>query len=193
MSAQNNTVSADSGGSSGETATGGDRKADHDHRPDRVAQELPLDVIFEIIRNRRRRLVLQCLDESDSETLKLSELSEHIAAIENDTTEEALSAQQRKRVYVGLYQCHLPKMADSGVVEFDKNRGTVSEGPNVEQLDPYLDVDERADDDSRQTLLLGSAAVVGYALAAFGGVPGIVAGGLVVVASLLGVAWNGMR
>ncbi|MFC4406020.1 DUF7344 domain-containing protein [Haloarchaeobius iranensis] len=158
-----------------------------------MAQELPLDVIFEIIRNRRRRLVLQCLDESDSETLKLSELSEHIAAIENDTTEEALSAQQRKRVYVGLYQCHLPKMADSGVVEFDKNRGTVSEGPNVEQLDPYLDVDERADDDSRQTLLLGSAAVVGYALAAFGGVPGIVAGGLVVVASLLGVAWNGMR
>jgi len=190
MSARNETVTTNSGGSDGETETGGDRNADHGDRPDKVEQELALDIIFEIIGNSRRRLVLQCLDESDEETLELSDLSEHIAAIENDTTEEALSAQQRKRVYVGLYQCHLPKMASSGVVEFDKNRGTVSEGPNAEQLDPYLDVGERADNDSRQTLLLGAAAVVGYILAGFGGFPGIVAGGLVVVASVLGVAWK---
>lgn len=191
MSAQNDTVSAHSGGSNGET--GGGPTADQDHRSDRDAEELPLDSIFEIIRNRRRRLVLKCLDESDDEVLELSDISEQIAAIENDTTEEALSAQQRKRVYVGLYQCHLPKMADSGVIEFDKNRGTVSKGPNVEQLDPYLDVDERSDKDSRQTVVLGSAAIIGYALAAFGGLPGVVAGGIVVAASLLGIAWDGLR
>jgi hypothetical protein len=195
MSTQNDTPSENSGGPSGETEAGGDQNTDAgpDNRSSSVEQELQLDTVFEIIRNRRRRLVLQCLDESEDETFNLSDLSEHIAAIENDTTEEALSAQQRKRVYVGLYQCHLPKMAASGVIEFDKNRGTISKGPNITQLDPYLDVDDSADTDSRHAVLLGSAAVIAYTLAAFGGFPGIVAGGIVVVASLLGVVWTGLR
>ncbi|WP_256301005.1 DUF7344 domain-containing protein [Haloarchaeobius salinus] len=156
-----------------------------------TGRELPLDIVFEIIRNERRRLVLQYLDETEEETVALGDLAEHIAAIENDTTKQALSAQQRKRVYVGLYQCHLPKMADSGIVAFDKNRGTISQGPNVDQLEPYLNVDTDRDDGSRQAVMLGSVAVIGYALAAFGGFPGVVAGGLVVFTSLLVLALSG--
>jgi hypothetical protein len=193
MSAQNDTIPTDSGGSSRETETGGDINAAGDQLTDELERELPLDIVFEIIRNERRRLVLQCLDESDDETLKLGDLSERIAAIENDTSEEALSAQQRKRVYVGLYQCHLPKMADAGVIEFDKKRGTISQGPNVAQLDLYLDVDGSEDRDRRRELGLGLAAVIGYALAAFGGFPGVGAGAIVVFASLLGVVGSGMR
>lgn len=45
--------------------------------------------------------------------------------MENDTTVKRLSSDQRKRVYIGLYQCHLPKMDKLGVVEYDKNRGRI--------------------------------------------------------------------
>ncbi|MFD1647790.1 DUF7344 domain-containing protein [Haloarchaeobius litoreus] len=195
MSAQNDTIPTDGGESATETKTGDElNTGEAESASTSAARELPLDIVFEIIRNERRRLVLQYLEETDEETVALGELAEHIAAIENDTTEQALSAQQRKRVYVGLYQCHLPKMADSGIVEFNKNRGTISQGPNVDQLEPYLNVDTSKNDGSREAVVLGSVAVVGYALAAFGGFPGVVAGGVVIFTSLLVLALsNGSR
>jgi len=168
------------------SGTGESERIDRSERTESTestASELPLDVVFEIIRNERRRLVLQYLEDNDGDTT-LSDLAEHIAAIENDTTVAALSAQQRKRVYVGLYQCHLPKMADSGIVEFNKDRGLVRPGPNIDQLEPYLEVDPEADDTDRGYLVLGGVAVVGYALAAFGGFAGMIAGGVVVLTTL---------
>ena len=87
-------------------------------------EAIPLDVVFDILRNRRRRLVLSAIEEWDGSTT-LSELAEHIGGIENSKPPHALNAQERKRVYVGLYQCHLPKMDKLGVVEYDKNRGRI--------------------------------------------------------------------
>ncbi len=108
------------------------------------AEPLSLDLVFEVLKNERRRRVLKYLCETD-ETVSLSDLAEHIAAIENDKPETALSSQERKRVYVGLYQCHLPKMDDTDVIEFDGNRGTVALGDNAEQLYPFLDADDEQD------------------------------------------------
>jgi hypothetical protein len=102
--------------------------------------ELSLDYVFEILKNERRRRVLAYLRSHD-ERVTLSDLAEHIAALENDTDVASITSSQRKRVYVGLYQCHLPKMDDMGVVDFNQNRGIVERGPNVEQLYEYLDND----------------------------------------------------
>ncbi len=86
--------------------------------------ELSLDEMFEILKNERRRFVLQYLQET-TET-ELAELADHVTAIENDTDIESITSAQRKRVYVGLYQFHLPKMAKMGVIEFDQDRGIIS-------------------------------------------------------------------
>lgn len=102
------------------------------------ATELSLDLIFEILKNERRREVIRYLREHEQQ-VTLSELAEHIAALENDTDIASITSSQRKRVYVGLYQCHLPKMADMGIVQFNQNRGIVSLGRNVPQLYEYLD------------------------------------------------------
>jgi hypothetical protein len=102
--------------------------------------ELPVDRVFELLKNQRRREVLRYLEDAEEETVSLSDLAEHIAAIENDTTVQAISSSERKRFYVGLYQCHLPKMDDMNVVVFDQNRGTISLGPNAEQLEEFLDI-----------------------------------------------------
>jgi len=97
-----------------------------------------LDVIFEILKNSRRREVLHFLREKD-EQVSLGELAEHVAAIENDTTTDALTSSERKRVYVGLYQCHLPKMDDIGVVDFNQDRGHITLTEKAEDFETYLD------------------------------------------------------
>ncbi len=101
-------------------------------------EPLPKDKVFEILKNSRRRQALIYLKENGGDA-SLGRLSEHIAAIENDCSVKAISSSQRKRVYVGLYQCHLPKMDDMHVVDFEKNRGTIELGHNATQLDPYLE------------------------------------------------------
>jgi len=101
---------------------------------------LSLDLVFEILKNSRRREVIHYLrDQEDGDRVSLGELAEHVAAIENDTTTDQLTSSQRKRVYVGLYQCHLPKMDDMGVVDFNQDRGHVSLAPQAECLTEYLD------------------------------------------------------
>ena len=104
-------------------------------------EELSLDVIFEVLKNQRRRLVLKYL-KAKEETVSLGELAEYVAAQENGKSVETISSDERKRVYVGLYQCHLPKMDDMGIVEFNRNRGLVDLTETAAQLDEYLEHDE---------------------------------------------------
>ncbi|MDT3435755.1 hypothetical protein [Haloarcula sp. 1CSR25-25] len=104
-----------------------------------------LDVIFEILKNSRRREVLHYLRERD-EQVSLGELAEHVAAIENDTTTDALTSSERKRVYVGLYQCHLPKMDDIGVVDFNQDRGHITLTEMAEDFEKYLEHSETGQD-----------------------------------------------
>lgn len=104
--------------------------------PAQEDEGLPLDVTFELLKNHRRRVVLQYLAEQPSTTL--SALAEHVAAQENDKPIRSLTSAERKRVYISLYQCHLPKFHDAGVVEFDSDRGTVERRAPADQLTPYL-------------------------------------------------------
>jgi hypothetical protein len=144
-------------------------------RPDSAAEDdtLPLDQVFEILKNSRRRETLHYLNENGG-TATLSSLAEHIAAIENDTTVQQITSSQRKRVYVGLYQCHLPKMDSMDVIDFDKNRGTLELARNAEQVCSYL-----GDSDSGDwyKLYLGLA----------------VAGSLLFVVSIGGAAQYGLQ
>ncbi|MBZ6495728.1 DUF7344 domain-containing protein [Natrinema longum] len=108
-------------------------------------ERLSKDVIFELLKNRRRREVLAYLLEAD-DTVTLGELAEQIAAWENDLEVNALSSDQRKRVYVALYQTHLPKMDDAGIVEYDQDRGLISLADNADLLMMYLDTDTHRQD-----------------------------------------------
>lgn len=100
--------------------------------------DLPLDVVFELLKNQRRRRVLRYLEE-ESGTVDLGTLAETLAAEENDTTPRALTSSERKRVYIGLYQCHLPKLDDADAIEFDSDRGTITRTARTSDLQAYLD------------------------------------------------------
>ena len=112
-----------------------------------AVRELPLDLTFEILKNERRRLVLDHLRTVEGEST-IGDLAEEIAAVENDCTVQSLGAQQRKRVYIGLYQCHLPKMDDAGVISFNQSRGRVELNPEATPLFEYLE--ESGDDEGEE-------------------------------------------
>jgi hypothetical protein len=111
--------------------------------------DLSLDVVYDILKNTRRRRVLHLLHEDEDGTT-LGDLAERIAAIENDKPRTQLDAQERKRVYVGLYQCHLPRMDDAGVVDFDGDRGTVELGPHAEEVYDHLESAEGESEPERE-------------------------------------------
>jgi len=138
-----------------ETAERQDRTDGSQSSPESAAQssngepqQLSLNVIFDVLRNERRRLVMKAIEKENGQTT-LSDLAEHIGGIENDKPPNALNAQERKRVYVGLYQCHLPRMDDANAIEFDKNRGTVKRGPAADAFVAYLEEDEGRSDSNR--------------------------------------------
>ena len=137
---------------------------------DGVGDRLSKDVIFELLKNRRRREVLTYLLEAEG-TVTLGELAEQIAAWENDTTVNALSSDQRKRVYVALYQTHLPKMDDAGIIEYDQDRGLIELSDNADLLMMYLDTDTHQTD--RWDRWYAALSVVGVAAisGAYLGVP----------------------
>ncbi|WP_458205856.1 DUF7344 domain-containing protein [Haladaptatus sp. NG-SE-30] len=108
------------------------------------ATPLSRDMVFDVLKNQRRRYALHYLKQAE-ETVQLSDLAEQVAAWENDTTVDAISAAERKRVYTALYQSHLPKLDDAGIIDYNQNRGIVELATAVEQLDPYLETNTRDD------------------------------------------------
>ena len=87
-------------------------------------QPLSKDEVFDTLRASRRRAVLRFLDENGG-AATTGTLAEHIAAEENGVDVQSITSSQRKRVYIALYQAHLPRMDDYGLVEYDSDRGDV--------------------------------------------------------------------
>ncbi len=117
------------------------------------SEEITRDECFDLLKNPRRRRVLRHLSEEEA-TAQLGQLSEQVAAWENETAVEELSYNERKRVYTSLQQVHLPRMDDAGVVTFDDREGTVELGPAAENLDVYLDIVDEGDIPWSQLYLL---------------------------------------
>lgn len=85
---------------------------------------LSLDVFFDVLSNARRREVCRHLA-SSLEPKTLGELAEHIAAKENGTPPAKLASEDRKRVYISLYQYNLPALDDAGIIDFDEEQKIV--------------------------------------------------------------------
>jgi len=99
---------------------------------------LSIDEVCHLLQNGRRRGVLRYLRGTDGGA-EMSDIAERIAAAENDTTVERLGHAERKRVYIALYQTHLPKLDDSGIIEYDRERGDVVATPAAERLYDAMD------------------------------------------------------
>lgn len=110
---------------------------------DAVPNELSRDDLFHLLSNQRRRATLGYLHGRD-EPVDMRDLAERIAAWEHEKPVAQLRSKERQRVYIALYQSHLPKLNDHGVIEYNRPRGIVRRTDLADQLDPYLDLESKA-------------------------------------------------
>jgi DNA-binding transcriptional ArsR family regulator len=82
------------------------------------------DEVFEILSSARRRRIIYYLAEESQ--LTLNQLATKIAAVETDTPEADVTGDERQRVYISLYQTHLPKLEEAAIVAYDDEERTVS-------------------------------------------------------------------
>jgi len=106
---------------------------------------LSKDQIFHILQVQRRRDVLRYLKGTEG-PVRMRDVAEQVAAWEHDTTVAALTSEERQRVYIALYQAHLPKLDTEGIIDYQQSRGIVERTPVADQFDPYLETPEPDDD-----------------------------------------------
>jgi DNA-binding transcriptional ArsR family regulator len=86
-----------------------------------------LDRMFDALKHPYRRRILELLNEHnprDEDEFSVEELATEDDDLELLTTE--------------LYHVHLPKLVESGYVEWDEDDGVVRRGPNFEEIAPLL-------------------------------------------------------
>ncbi|MFB6255762.1 MAG: hypothetical protein ABEH58_03385 [Haloplanus sp.] len=104
--------------------TNGDRELD------------PAD-IHDVLRNDRRRLVLERLREAEG-SQAVGDLAEHVAGLEAD--EDPPPRNVRQSVYVSLHQTHLPKLDELGIVEYDAEAKEVRLAEHADEVTVYMEV-----------------------------------------------------
>lgn len=121
----------------------GDRRTDDatdDGERDAASASLSKDDAFHILQNPRRRAVLRYLYGPETPArVDVTDLAAAVAALEEGTTPEELDADDRRRVYIALYQTHLPKLHRHDIVEYDRSCGTVALELYARALAPFLD------------------------------------------------------
>lgn len=102
---------------------------------------LSQDEAYDLLSNSRRRFVLSYLRSKDG-AVPLNELSQRLAAQENDAPVDELTDQQIKRIYVSLYQTHLPKLEEAELIEYDREHSVLELREAAHRLDDYLPTEE---------------------------------------------------
>ncbi|ARS91819.1 hypothetical protein B1756_11590 [Natrarchaeobaculum aegyptiacum] len=95
--------------------------------------------IFTTLSNQRRRWVLHFLQHHEEDRVQLRTLVDVLSEWEYERPADELSWKERKRVYTALRQSHLPKLASSGAIEYDRTRGEVELTDDAREFQLYLE------------------------------------------------------
>ena len=105
--------------------------------PESDGENLAASEIHDVLRNDRRRLVLERL-RSDGGVETVADLAERIGAIESGESPPPRNV--RQSVYVSLHQTHLPKLDELEIVEYDPDAKTVTLAENADDVAVYMEV-----------------------------------------------------
>lgn len=104
-----------------------------------TADPKPQQQLYHILGDKRRRYTIHYLKQQGSE-VSVTDLAERVAAWENGKSIADLSIQERKRVYISLYQSHLPTLDEKGVIQYDEARKSVGLTPEMTDRKMYLEI-----------------------------------------------------
>lgn len=105
------------------------------YRGVRPSTSVDVDAALALLSNRQRRSILRYLVSTPEDSVTIDAIAEHIAE-EMDI--------ESKSVKIDCHHTHLPKLNDSGVIDYDQRMGDVryNRTPTVEHLlDAIADVE----------------------------------------------------
>ncbi|UPV99270.1 hypothetical protein M0R88_12130 [Halorussus gelatinilyticus] len=97
-------------------------------------ENIDVSAAFDLLRDARRRGVIYTVKRNGRTSV--SELARRIAAWQSTDGDDA---PDRDTVETSLVHAHLPKLDDAGVVEYDREEGTVEFTETTSDLDPLLE------------------------------------------------------
>lgn len=149
--------------------------------------DLTKDDVLDLLSNSRRRYVIYFLEQWNG-SATLNELAYNIASRETGVPVDELSEDDKRRVYISLYQTHLPKLDLYGLVEYDKDERTVALTDHADDIGDYFFPDRgSARNWATYYLVLGVlGAVVAVAGLATAAEATVVFGGCLLVSVLVG-------
>ncbi|WP_435074253.1 DUF7344 domain-containing protein [Halorubrum sp. HHNYT27] len=122
-------------------------------------EEITKDEVFEVLSSSRRRLILYNLHRRGGRAV-LRDLARDTAEAESD---DEVDDDVVKRFYISLYQTHVPKLEEVGLVQYDSDTKTVSLTDRIEDVEAVLNPE--SDPERPWALYYGALAVVGSGLA----------------------------
>ena len=155
-----------------------DADADAEADVDNEAQSRTLakDDVFHVLQNERRRLVLRCLAGVEG-PVQMRDIADQVTAWENNTSVSQITSDQRQRVYIALYQSHLPKLDKLGLISYNQSRGIVEPRKLTEEATSYLNLDDPDEAaESEEKSLPWLPAYLGAATVSIGLVGGLLIG-----------------
>lgn len=117
------------------------------------------DEVFEVLSSSRRRLILYHLYRRGGEA-ELRDLAADTAEAER---EEEVDDDVIKRFYISLYQTHVPKLEEVGLVRHDSDTNTVSLTDKAEEIESVLETE--SEPERRWSIYYGALAILGAVLA----------------------------
>lgn len=98
---------------------------------------LSRDIAYDVLSNHRRRTLLALLTTHDR-TLTVNDLTKEIAVRESDEPITSISGDELVQVAVSLRHIHLPKLVDTGFIDYDQSRSLVGPTEKLASLEPHL-------------------------------------------------------
>ena len=110
-------------------------RSSHDWTPG----EESLDILFDILRSRRRREMLRYLLFT-ADTITLSDLATVVA--KRETQAEMVTDETYKQYLLNLSQIHIPKLDDKGYISYDSDTESISSCEATQRVKPFLALTE---------------------------------------------------
>ena len=96
-----------------------------------------LDQLFGALRNARRRTILGVLCHQDG-PVQTETLARTVSAKKEEIPESEVPAGDIEKIVVDLVHCQLPALADSGLVTYDSDAGTVAYEGHPQMTVPWM-------------------------------------------------------
>lgn len=93
-----------------------------------------VDAVFDCLAHPRRRYVLRRLRDV-AVPLSLTDLAADVATWEASVPRSDVDEETIREVRLVLYHCHIPKLTEADLVEYDRDRGVIEIGEYPAELE----------------------------------------------------------